>query len=139
MVWFEPGSSGIGKLEATTVTVPRLLPQQLFPDQSTALLEDKVDGDRESALPQAPFFRSVNRSKSFRTPRQRCSSGSVRQSLASFSSGAGLKPIPLAFNSLQVFYILLSFILLCSIPTNYYPHYSDGDDVTKYQCDQMLE
>ena len=137
MVWFEPGSSGIGKLEATTVTVPRLLPQQLFPDQSTALLEDKVDGDRESALPQAPFFRSVNRSKSFRTPRQRCSSGSVRQSLASFSSGAGLKPVPLAFNSVQVFYILLSFF--CSVPTTYYAHYSDGDDVTKYQCDQMLE
>ena len=137
MVWFEPGSSGIGKLEATTVTVPRLLPQQLFPDQSTALLEDKVDGDRESALPQAPFFRSVNRSKSFRTPRQRCSSGSVRQSLASFSSGAGLKPIPLAFNSVQVFYILLSFF--CSVPTTYYAHYSDGDDVIKYQCDQMLE
>ena len=137
MVWFEPGSSGIGKLEATTVTVPRLLPQQLFPDQSTALLEDKVDGDRESALPQAPFFRSVNRSKSFRTPRQRCSSGSVRQSLASFSSGAGLKPVLLAFNSVQVFYILLSFF--CSVPTTYYAHYSDGDDVTKYQCDQMLE
>ena len=137
MVWFEPGSSGIGKLEATTVTVPRLLPQQLFPDQSTALLEDKVDGDRESALPQAPFFRSVNRSKSFRTPRQRCSSGSVRQSLASFSSGAGLKPVPLAFNSVQVFYILLSFF--CSVPTTYYAHFSDGDDVTKYQCDQMLE
>ena len=137
MVWFEPGSSGIGKLEATTVTVPRLLPQQLFPDQSTALLEDKVDGDRESALPQAPFFRSVNRSKSFRTPRQRCSSGSVRQSLASFSSGAGLKPVPLAFNSVQVFYILLSFF--CSVPTTYYAHFSDGDDVTKYQRDQMLE
>ena len=54
-----------------------------------ALLGDKVVLDRESGFPQAPFLRPVNRSKSFRTPRQRCGSGSVKQSLASFASGAG--------------------------------------------------
>ena len=58
-------------------------------DQMKALLGDKVVVDRESGLPQAPFLRAVNRSKSFRTPRQRCGSGSVKQSLASFASGAG--------------------------------------------------
>jgi hypothetical protein len=61
-------------------------------EQSATLLDDKI-GDRdifaEKSLPQPPFFRAANRSKSFRTPRQRFGSGSVRQSLASFSSGAG--------------------------------------------------
>jgi hypothetical protein len=38
-------------------TFPLKCQQKLFAEQSKALLEDKVDGDRDSALPQAPFFR----------------------------------------------------------------------------------